>query len=190
MDFHTFYHVVQITTCELFAEVDAWFDKPEALQEFKPANGGWNVHQNLEHLWFANFFLLTSINKAKRKALKKAEEVSIEDIFYSVEQLIKLEEIGVHNGFKWRHRANTSPSREGRINLVEVRDTLKEQLAQILDTLDSLQDGQGTLVKTTISVNDIGKLDVYEFIYFLALHSKRHIEQMTKIEQEFNRLVH
>ena len=39
-----------------------------------------------------------------------------------------------------------------------------------------------------MTVNDLGKIDVYQYIYFLVKHAERHIVQMLKIEQEFDKL--
>jgi hypothetical protein len=39
-----------------------------------------------------------------------------------------------------------------------------------------------------MSVNGLGKLNVYEYIYFLAQHGRRHSTQMEKNELEFNSL--
>ena len=73
----------------------------------------------------------------------------------------------------------------GEKTLLEVRQQLKEQLQQCLGYLDALKDGEGILYKTKMSVNDLGKIDVYEYIYFLAQHGQRHITEMTKNENEF-----
>ena len=70
--------------------------------------------------------------------------------------------------------------------LVQVRQQLKDQVKQCFDNLDKLKNGEGVLYKTTMTVNDLGKIDVYEYIYFLAQHGQRHITQMTKNEIEYN----
>ena len=36
-----------------------------------------------------------------------------------------------------------------------------------------------------MTVNDLGKIDVYQYLYFLAQHAKRHVGQMEKVEAEF-----
>jgi hypothetical protein len=38
-----------------------------------------------------------------------------------------------------------------------------------------------------MTVNGLGKIDVYEYIYFLARHAQRHITQMVGNEIEFNK---
>lgn len=187
MDFHTFYHFVQTDVMKQFFDVDKWFDKPEALRSYKPNNGGWTIDEILEHIMLTNHYLLILIDKGKEKALKKTEKVDIEAINYTNERLSSLDEVGEHNSFPWHRPAHMEPT--GSEMLISVRMKLKYQIKQCLYTLDALKEGQGTFVKTTMSVNDLGKLDVYEYIYFLSLHSKRHIEQMKKIELEFEQLV-
>jgi hypothetical protein len=45
------------------------------------------------------------------------------------------------------------------------------------------------LHKTTMTVNDLGKIDVYEYIHFLAQHGQRHLAQMQKKQAEYDQLV-
>jgi hypothetical protein len=96
----------------------------------------------------------------------------------------KLTEIGLHKSFGWIRPEHMEP--KGEKSLQEVRQQLKDQLKQCLDFLDTLKNGEGVLFKTTMTVNDLGKIDVYEYIYFLAQHGQRHITQMTKNELEFD----
>ncbi len=63
----------------------------------------------------------------------------------------------------------------------QVRAALREQLHECLQCLDLLRNGEGVLCKTATSVNGIGKLDVYQYIYFLALHATRCLHQLEKI---------
>jgi DinB superfamily len=66
-----------------------------------------------------------------------------------------------------------------------LRENLKNQLAQCSDVLNKIQNGEGVLQKTMMSVNDIGKIDVYSYLYFLAKHAERHISQMQKNEMAY-----
>ncbi|MFD2875047.1 DinB family protein [Paenibacillus rhizoplanae] len=51
--------------------------------------------------------------------------------------------------------------------------------------LKELEDGEGLLYTTTMTVNNLGKLDVYQYIYFLCQHAKRHIVQMQRVMDEY-----
>jgi hypothetical protein len=51
--------------------------------------------------------------------------------------------------------------------------------------LNKIQNGEGVLQTTMMSVNDLGKIDVYSYLYFLAKHAERHISQMQKNEMAY-----
>jgi hypothetical protein len=36
-----------------------------------------------------------------------------------------------------------------------------------------------------MSVNALGRIDLYQWLYFLAQHARRHLQQMASIEEEF-----
>ena len=74
---------------------------------------------------------------------------------------------------------------KGDKSIAEFRSQLKSQVTTCINNLDLLKNGEGVLYKTKMSVNDLGKIDVYEYIYFLAQHGQRHITQMQKNEAEF-----
>lgn len=74
---------------------------------------------------------------------------------------------------------------KGAKSLSEVREQLKGQVSQCFETLEKLKNGEGCLYKTTMSVNNLGKIDVYEYICFLAQHGQRHVTQMARNEQEY-----
>jgi hypothetical protein len=56
---------------------------------------------------------------------------------------------------------------------------------ECVDILDRLRGGAGTLHKVRMSVNGSGRLDVYQWLYFLAQHAARHIDQMRENEAEW-----
>ena len=168
-----------------FAVVDEWFDKGDALHRHKPALGGWSAGEVLEHIMLTNHYLLLLIEKGQEKALHRKTAEALEEQLkdYTLANP-KLLEIGQHKSFAWERPEHHEPT--GSRSLVEVRKEIRDQLYRCLFTLEMLPDGEGVLHKITMSVNDLGKLDVYQYIYFLALHARRHITQLEKIEQEFS----
>ena len=62
---------------------------------------------------------------------------------------------------------------------------MREQLTECLRFLEQLSGGEGSLFKVRMSVNDSGKLDVYQWLYFVAQHAKRHVDQMRENEAEW-----
>jgi hypothetical protein len=60
----------------------------------------------------------------------------------------------------------------------EVLDTMKLQEKQCAELLQRLKNGQGSWFKARISVNALGRIDLYQWIYFIAQPARRHPAQM------------
>lgn len=167
-----------------FNNIDQWFDKDETLRSYQPKNGGWTIDQILEHIGLTNHFLLILIDKGTNKALANSAKLDINEALKDyVFNRDKLTEVGLHKSFNWIRQEHMEP--KGEKTLAEVRQQLKDQVNQCLHYLDQLKHGEGVLYKTTMTVNNLGKIDVYEYIYFLAQHGQRHITQMANNEQAF-----
>jgi hypothetical protein len=165
-------------------KVDHWFDKPVDLRRFRPQNQGWTIDEILGHIALTSHFLLIIIEKGAVKALKNVQnkDLQVELQHYDF-QRDRLNEIGIYKSFAWIRPAHMEP--KGDKSLSEIRLTLKQQLQQCQNILDKLKYGEGVLYKTTMTVNQLGKIDVYEYLYFLGKHAERHIEQMRRNELEF-----
>jgi hypothetical protein len=185
MLFKDFLSVVKNSLKENLSEIDKCFTKPESVRNYRPENGAWTINEILEHVKLTNDFLLILINKAKDKAVKNPSKLDISHFEYEKDVLEKLEDIGRHKSFHWIRPEHMEP--KGDISLDEVREKIKEQEDTCLKVLELLKNGEGLDVKTKMSVNDLGKIDVYQYIYFLSLHAKRHIEQMKKNEEKANK---
>lgn len=167
-----------------FAVVDEWFDKDEILHRYKPPSGGWSTGEVLEHIMLTSHYLLVLIDKGSRKCINLANEQTLAEGLRDYSFIHpRLEAVGKHKSFTWERPEHMEPT--GRKALHEVRTELRDQLDRCLCTLELLRNGEGVLYKTTMTVNDLGKLDVYQYIYFLSLHAQRHITQMKTIEEEF-----
>ena len=169
---------------DTFSTIDTWFDKDADLRNYRPTNGGWTINEILEHVGLTNHFLIILIDKGTNKALQNIHKL---DLQTELENYIfhrdKLTEVGLHKSFTWIRPEHMEP--KGNKTLEEVRKQLKEQVTHCLHNLDRMKNGEGVLYKTTMTVNDLGKIDVYEYIYFLAQHGQRHVTQMQKNEAEF-----
>ena len=169
---------------DTFSTIDKWFDKDDNLRHYRPRNGGWTIDEILEHIGLTNHFLLILIDKGTNKALQNIHQLDLttELEHYSF-HWNELKEVGLHKSFPWIRPEHMEPT--GSKSLKEVRNQLKEQVTHCLTNLDKLKNGEGILYKTTMTVNDLGKIDVYEYIYFLAQHGQRHVMQMQKNEEEY-----
>jgi len=96
----------------------------------------------------------------------------------------RLEQIGVNNSFEWKCPAHMKPS--GMMTAEDAWLELDAQRGTLLDCLADLKNGEGVLRKTGMSVNRLGKLDVYQYICFLLMHCRRHIGQMEEIEKAYS----
>lgn len=181
-------NIIQTIRNELIqsiARLDEWFDREDALVNHKPCSGGWSVRELLEHVMLTNHFLLILIDKGSAKAIRKAEDIEIYDLpgDYALENA-GLTEIGIHKSFAWERPDHMEPT--GNTPLSEIRTEIREQLNRCLIHLELLKNGEGVLHKTSMSVNGLGKMDVYQYIYFLSLHIKRHLPQLEGISMDYN----
>ena len=183
----TIEHILQNLKRELirtFATLDEWFDKHGSLHRFKPADGGWCIAEILEHLHLTNHYLLMLIEKGQQKALRKMDhhalQTRLENYTLAVPGLL---EIAEHKSFDWNRPEHHSPT--GEKPLEEIRFILRDHLYRCLYVLECLPNGEGVLHDTTMTVNNLGRLDVYQYLYFLSLHIKRHKTQLEKIELEY-----
>lgn len=166
------------------ADTDRWFDKEEALRMYVPENGGWSINQILEHTVLTSHFLLILIEKGTVKALQAAQKGNRSEVLQNyVFHKDRLDEVGLHQSFSWIRPEHMEP--KGDRTMAAIRAQLHEQHKQCFNSLERLKNGEGALYKTTMSVNNLGKIDVYEYIYFLAQHANRHLTQMEKVEKEY-----
>ncbi|KFF20139.1 DinB family protein [Chryseobacterium sp. JM1] len=166
-----------------FDEVDKWFEKDEKTVNALPANGGWTGQQILEHIYLTNFYLLILIEKGSKKAMRNYLELDLNSEIknYSFDNK-KFEKVGEYGAFEWIRPEHMEP--KGELSLSEIRNLMSQQYHQCLSYLDLMKNGEGLLCKTTMTVNGLGKINVYEYIYFLSLHAQRHLTQMKSNESE------
>lgn len=186
MSFSDINHIIQEireTLAIQFQAADAWFDAPENLRGYRPPRGSWTIDEILEHITLTNHFLLILIRKGGQRSLellgKSDFEAAAQHYFFHRE---KLEDVGMLGSFVWERPEHMEPIGAPP---EEVRARLQEQLAECLAWLDQLGQGAGILYKTTMTVNELGKIDVYEYLYFLAMHTRRHLMQMEENKRLF-----
>lgn len=165
-----------------FQSIDEWFDKPADLRSCKPAGGGWSIDEVLEHITLTSHFLMIVIRNSTRKALKRAASGAA--IPEGESDLDLLEPISRRGAFAWYRPEHMVPT--GAVSSEEVRTRMREQARECLEMLGQLSGGEGALLKVSMSVNKSGRLDVYQWLYFLAQHAKRHISQMQEVETEWS----
>lgn len=146
---------------------------------YSPQNGGWSCAQVLEHVSLTNSFLLIIIRRHVDKALKANSLNSTPQI-----QLDRLSRIGDPAAFKWPHPTHMTPSENP--NISEVAKKLLEQFTECQALLAELGKSSGFSRSVNMSVDGLGKLNMYEWIEFLAQHGIRHIAQIDRVLDEIN----
>ena len=167
-----------------FAQLDGWFAAPAPLRAYRPADGGWTIDEILEHVALTNHFLLILIEKGAAKALKNAHGLDLAtELATRQSARARLDEISQPGAFKWMRPDHMAP--QGLKPGPEVAATLRQQRQQCLAVLARLPNGEGVLHRTTMSVHELGKMDVYDFAYFLAKHAERHLGQIAGVVAEY-----
>jgi hypothetical protein len=177
---------IEIELTAAFDDLDYWCKKSDdMLLNYSPANGGWAIRQILEHISLTNHFLLILIRKGTMKSIEVANNTEYSTLLIDYDlDWEKLKMIGEHRSFEWNRPQHMEPT--SKIPLIEVQEKLFEQKRECLSLLNQIPNGEGVLYKTMMSVNNLGKIDVYHYLYFLVQHIRRHLIQMTKVKLEFD----
>ena len=179
-------HRIKSELIKTFDEIGVWFNADNNLLDYKLENGGWTVRQILEHISLTNHYLLILIRKGTNKAITKARNTDYTDLLNEYDlDWDKLILIGEHKSFDWNRPEHMEPT--GEMTMGDVKTKLNGQLQECLGYLQLIPNGEGVFYKTMMTVNNLGKIDVYHYIYFLVQHAKRHITQMEKIKTEMER---
>jgi hypothetical protein len=170
-----------------FDDMFDWFSVDDTMLYYSPASGGWNVKQILEHISLTNHYLLILIRKGVTKAMEKSQKENYLELADSYDlNWEKLKTIGQYKSFIWNRPEHMEPT--GKEAMENIKSKLDAQLQECLGYLGKMRNGEGILFKTMMTVNNLGKIDMYHYIYFLAQHAKRHLAQMEKIKAEAEKL--
>jgi len=185
MNLKTYIQAIQIHLIETHRNVIEWFSENEDVKSYIPNDGGWSISEILEHIALTSHFLLILIDKGSKKALKNINELSIDELLKLEElNLEKIDRIGMHKSFDWIRPEHMEPTGEKADQ--EIIDQLISQMTRCLNQLETLKNGEGLRYKTTMTVDGLGKINVYEYIQFLSKHAERHIYQMQENKNELN----
>lgn len=179
---------VQRKLVEASTQLHPWFEEDPELIHYQPKDGGWSGVRILEHVVTTSHYLLLLIEKGSVKAMKRAQITPLNidwDDYVLVPKA--LEDIGIHKSFPWMRQDHMEP--KGKMSMPDIRKRFDKQIMDCFNYLNCLKNGEGILCTTTMSVNGIGKLDVYQYIYFLALHAIRHVDQLEENKGEFLEIV-
>jgi hypothetical protein len=128
-----------------------------------------------------NRFPMLTLGKWARIAEQRARRG--DPVSEGESDLERLEVIGHRGRFGWVRPEHMEPT--GVPSPAEVRAILRQQLGECLILLERIGGGVGGLCRVTMTVNALGKIDLYQWLYFLAQHARRHLHQLAAIEFEF-----
>ena len=167
---------VQRAIDEIFARLDALCACSSDELHHRPAYpGAWTVAEHLEHASLVNHFLLLTIGKGVAVALRRARTQPIPS---GESDLARLVPIGDPDAFPWEPPAHMIPT--GTKPVHEVRALLNSQHEQCLGLLERMVQGEGRLSSFHMSVYGLGKLDMYQWLFFLARHGHWHLEFLAR----------
>ncbi len=162
---------VRDTLAETFARLDSWCALPaEHLLQRPSYPDAWSAVAHLEHVSLVNHFLLLTIGKGTATALHRARSQSIPA---GESDLARLAPIADPYSFPWDPPGHMVPG--GAKSPAEVRELLCSQLGRCLEFLERMGNGEGRLCSFRMSVYDLGRLDMYQWLYFLAQHGRWHL---------------
>lgn len=181
MNYQTTIQTVRKQLSETYYALDARFGLPQELRNFVVEPGSWCIDEILEHITLTSHFLLLVIRKGADKARKRA---LTQEIPQSESDLKPIEVIADPDAFNWIRPEHMEPTRVP--SSAEVRQTMKEQYEECLALLDQLANGEGALYTVRMSVQNLGRLDLYQWLYFLALHAQRHEVEIARIVEQWH----
>ena len=164
-----------------FDQLDTFFLLPAALRAFHPAVGEWCIDEILEHITLTNHFLMITLKQSLDKVLKRAQTRPIPEGESDLDRIVQISD---PDAFTWIRPEHMEPTRT--VSSDEVRATLHRQRDECLAILAQIQNGEGSLHQVRMSVQSLGKLDMYQWMYFLVQHAKRHVVEMERIKDRTN----
>jgi hypothetical protein len=177
---------IQLHLIKTHASVLEWFEEDIVVKNYRPIDNGWTILEILEHIALTSHFLLILIDKGANKALRNVKNLPLDHLIKEFDfDLNNINEIGIHKSFNWIRPVHMEP--KGEKSELEIKAEMIAQVNKCLNQLERLKEGEGLLYKTTMTVNHLGKINVYEYIYFLSKHAERHIQQMVENKNEMGR---
>lgn len=160
---------------EVFGAFDSWFERPPAELEIVPADVGWKIRSILEHVGLVNHYLLLTLRKGAEIAVRRAARQPVPQ---GESDLSLFSDVANPDSFDWQPPSHMIPT--GTVSLHETRERLKAQHDQCRQLLEKLSRGEGLLHTLHMSVCRLGKIDLYQWLFFLLMHGRRHLIQMER----------
>ena len=160
----------------VFSLLDRWcMEKPVELA-MVPEDVGWSVQLILEHIGIANHYLMLTLRKGVATAVRRA--AAGRPVADGESDLTIFTEIADPDAFDWQPPGHMVPS--GKPTITRIRDMLRQQHEESVALLDQMSNGEGVLHTVRMSVRNLGRLDMYQWLWFMLMHARRHLAQMDR----------
>lgn len=182
MPYQTTIAAVRDQLAASFQALDARFELPAAARAYRPAPDTWSADEILEHVTLTSHFLLIVIRQGVAKALKRAATQPVPEGESALEPI---QAIGHPDTFPWIRPEHMEPTRAR--SSAEVRATMARQFEECQALLAQIGGGEGCLHRVRMSVQELGRLDMYQWLFFLALHAQRHDREIGRLLDAWRR---
>jgi hypothetical protein len=171
---------VETDLISTFDRLDSFFQLSKDMRAFQPAAGEWCIDEILEHITLTNHFLMITLKQSLDKVLKRAQTQAIPEGESDLDRIVHVSD---PDAFAWIRPEHMEPTRM--VTRDDVKIKLATQRDECLDILTRIQHGEGSLHHVRMSVQDLGKLDLYQRLYFIVQHAKRHVVEMERIQANY-----
>jgi hypothetical protein len=169
-------HALRSEINEVFALLDMWCASPPEVLSVVPEDVGWSISLIIEHVGIVNGYLLLTLSKGVTTAVRRAARgVPVPDV---ESNLTIFGDIADPDAFDWQPPRHMVPT--GTVPPQASRALLALQHCECLALLDRMANGEGLLHTVRMSVRELGRLDMYQWLWFLLMHSRRHLAQMER----------
>ncbi|MCU0848030.1 MAG: DinB family protein [Spirochaetes bacterium] len=169
-NFEESYSVIRKSLEETFDEILGLFSLPADKRSAVGKNGDWTINETLEHVSLVNRYLIMTLRRQFSKAVKMPTDQCGP---VGAISLAPVKKISDSAAFTWESPRHMLPT--GRAPVDETRNELSGQKAECLRMLEGMKNGEGFRRRITMSVGGMGKIDLYQWIYFIAMHMEWHL---------------
>jgi hypothetical protein len=155
------------------AAFDALDTALERAAHAPPPAEGWSATEIAEHVGLTNRFLYILVDKLVAKCRRRiASGAALPSALGDGEMLERIAE----REFRWEAPTHMLP--RGTATLPDSRALLREQARRAAAWLAEFPHGEGALhtIRMRVVGDDV-RLDLYQFLAFVALHAERHARQ-------------
>jgi len=174
-NFEESYSVLMKSLEESFDEILGLFSLPADKRSAAGKNGDWTINETLEHVSLANRYLMMTLRRQFSKAAKMPADRHGPAGAIS---LAPVKKISDSSDFKWESPRHMLP--KGLTPADETRNELSGQKAECLRILEGMKNGEGFRRRITMSTGGLGKIDLYQWLYFIAMHMEWHLSGLRR----------